>query len=116
MVPAAVLAISRFLRLSLAVSGSTLCLLPTVDFAKMLPGFTSLLCAIACGWRFNAESLASPNPAPIAFVVIAVVGASVLNSGNLVGGLRPLGFLMVCGSMAYIFFRQCCSKSRFVYL
>lgn len=49
MVPAAVLAISRFLLLSLAVSGSAVCLLPIVDFASMLPGFTSLLCAIGCG-------------------------------------------------------------------
>ena len=48
MVPAAVLAISRFLLLSLAVSGSAVCLLPIVDFAKILPGLTSLLCATGC--------------------------------------------------------------------
>lgn len=105
MVPAAVLAISRFLLLSLAVSGSAVCLLPIVDFASMLPGFTSLLCAIGCGWTFNAESPTSPNPDTIAFVAVAVAlvvaaGASALNSGNLVGGRSPLGFLIVCGSIA----------------
>lgn len=82
-VPAAVLAISRFLLASFAVSIAVCCLLGA--FAMPLGFGTAIL-------LFNCDSLISPK--------LGIVVKISANFGSALGGLMPEGFFKVCFNLS----------------